>query len=167
MTETITSAAGIGSRDFWRAVGLRAIGAAVVAARDDNGPQGFLGLSTAHVSDDPPLMSVSVGKTTSALAPILGAGCFTLNFLTDAQEDLAKVFGGGGELKGAQRFTSATWDAMATGAPALVGAAGVIDCQVEQAIDLQSSMLVIGRVLAFRSEAGARPLVCYRGGYLK
>jgi len=55
-------------KDFWRAIGERAIGAAVVTAADIHGPAGFLALSATHLCADPPMMMVSIDKRTSALS---------------------------------------------------------------------------------------------------
>ncbi len=66
---------------FWRTLGERAIGATVVTTSGAEGPNGFLGLSAAHVCASPPTMVVSVDKKTSALEGILESGGFAVNFL--------------------------------------------------------------------------------------
>jgi flavin reductase (DIM6/NTAB) family NADH-FMN oxidoreductase RutF len=77
MTETAPPAGPtIDQRTFWRAIGNRASGSTVVTAQSDDGPAGFLGLSAAHVSADPPLMLVSIDQRTSALQTILAARHF-------------------------------------------------------------------------------------------
>jgi len=62
--------ADIGPGAFWRTLGARPIGATVITAMGEGGPEGFLGLSFAHVSAKPPTVLVSVGSTTSALGAI-------------------------------------------------------------------------------------------------
>src|SRR5687767_2671308 len=94
---------------FWRALGQRAIGATVVTAKDGNGPKGLLALSASHISADPPMMLVSVDRKTSALETIRESGAFAINFLPDTAADLAKAFGGGGGVSGAERFAGAQW----------------------------------------------------------
>ena len=71
----------IDAKLFWRALGQRAIGSTIVTARSEQGPAGFLGLSASHVSADPPLMLASIDKRTSALATVLAARHFAVNFL--------------------------------------------------------------------------------------
>src|SRR4051812_23924730 len=123
MTEIAGVSYVIDIRSFWRAVGLRPVGASVVTASSDAGPRGFLALSATHLCADPPLMMVSVDEKTSAIETILSAQHFAINFLAAGQTSLATIFGGRGELKGADRFATAEWGSIATGAPTLVGAA--------------------------------------------
>ncbi len=151
---------------FWRAIGVRAIGPAIVTATGASGPAGFLALSTAHLSADPPMMMVSIGLQTSALQTILQARHFALNFLSQDDQDLATEFGGKGQLKGADRFTTRNWTTLVSGAPVLPDAVGAIDCQLEEAIERYGSVIAIGRVLAYTSNSKKRPLVSYSGSYL-
>src|SRR4051794_36267721 len=60
----------IDSKTFWRLLGMRAIGAAVVAAQGSKGPAGFLALSATHVTANPPTMLVSISRKTSALSAV-------------------------------------------------------------------------------------------------
>lgn len=153
-------------RTFWQAVGLRAVGTAIVTAEADYGPRGFLALSATHLSAEPPLMMISVDKKTSALQTILDAGHFAINYLASEQAELAGPFGGKGELKGADRFQLGSWSTLATGAPVLDGAAGVIDCRVEEVIERFGTAIILGRVVDFAAAPDVVPLVSYKGGTL-
>jgi flavin reductase (DIM6/NTAB) family NADH-FMN oxidoreductase RutF len=157
----------IDARTFWRALGQRAIGSTVVTAQSSEGPAGFLGLSATHVSAEPPLMLVSVDKRTSALATILAARHFAINFLPRECADLAEMFGGKGERKGSDRFDPGRWGRLATGAPVLLEAVGAIDCALEETIDRGGVAIVIGRVVDVLDGADREPLVHFRGGYLR
>lgn len=163
MTDSATAPRVIDGRTFWQAVGLRAVGTAIVTAEAADGPRGFLALSATHLSADPPLLMVSVDKKTSALEAILASGHFAINYLATTQAEIAGPFGGKGELKGADRFTSANWTTLATGAPVLEGAAGVLDCAVEETIERGNSVIVIGRLVDFTGAEGAMPLVSWKG----
>jgi flavin reductase (DIM6/NTAB) family NADH-FMN oxidoreductase RutF len=153
-------------RSFWQAVGLRAVGTAIVTAEADEGPRGFLALSATHVSADPPILSISVDKKTSALATILDAGHFAINYLATSQAEVAAPFGGKGDLKGADRFTTAEWVAGSTGAPTLVGASGVLECEVVESIERYGAVIVFGRLVDFAATPDVTPLVSYKGKYL-
>ena len=74
------SAPGIDARTFWRVLGQRATGMTIVTARDEAGPAGLMALSAAHVSADPATMLVSIDRKTAALATVLGARHFAVNF---------------------------------------------------------------------------------------
>jgi flavin reductase (DIM6/NTAB) family NADH-FMN oxidoreductase RutF len=156
----------IDAKTFWQAIGCRAVGAAVVTARDAAGPAGFLALSATHLSADPPRMMVSVDQRTSALATIRNAGHFAINYLRREQEELAAIFGGKRDLKGADRFVAGTWAAFVTGAPALGDAVGVLDCMVEEIIERDGTAIVIGRLVGHRAASDAQPLVSFRGKFL-
>jgi flavin reductase (DIM6/NTAB) family NADH-FMN oxidoreductase RutF len=153
-------------RQFWQGIGQRVTGSTIVTARSDGGPAGLLGLSATHLAADPPTMMVSIDKRTSALATILSARHFAINYLPAGQRALADVFGGKSELKGADRFSTATWITLATGAPILEGAVGALDCEMIEAIERLNAVIVLGRVVATVSDPLAAPLMHFRGGYL-
>jgi len=157
----------IDMKQFWQAIGQRATGSTVVTARSDSsGPAGLLGLSATHLCADPPTMMVSVDKRTSALPVILEARHFAINYLSAAQRELADIFGGKSDSKGADRFTTVGWGSLATGAPPLSDAVGVIDCELVETIERYNVLIVLGRVVAVSSNPSAAPLVHFRGGYL-
>jgi flavin reductase (DIM6/NTAB) family NADH-FMN oxidoreductase RutF len=152
-------------KTFWNAVGQRAMGVSVVTARGPDGPAGFLGLSTAHVCADPPTMLVSIDKKTSALSAVLASRHFAINYLARDQQAIADMFGGKSSLKGAERFGTAAWGALSSGAPVLQDAAGAIDCALEETIERFGVVIALGRVVDFA--AGTRePLIFFRGKYL-
>jgi flavin reductase (DIM6/NTAB) family NADH-FMN oxidoreductase RutF len=156
----------IDQRTFWRAIGNRASGSTVVTARSGDEPAGFLGLSAAHVSADPPLVLVSIDKRTSALQTVLAARHFALNFLPREAADIADMFGGKGSKKGAERFDAGRWGTLRTGAPVLLDAVGAIDCQLEETIERHGVVIAIGRVVAVLDGVDKAPLIHFHGGYL-
>lgn len=156
----------IDPRTFWRAVGKRATGSTVVTARSDEGPAGFLGLSATHVCADPPLMLVSIDRRTAALATILSARHFALNFLPHDTAAIADMFGGKGPQKGAARFDIGRWGTLKTGAPILLDAVGAVDCRLTETIERHGVVIAIGQVVDAVDGTGAAPLIHFRGGYL-
>lgn len=156
----------IDTRTFWRLLGMRAIGAAVVTAKGSKGPAGFLALSAAHVTASPPTLLVSIGRKTSALSAISESGSFALNYLPKERDDLARLFGGQGDEKGADRFKLGEWTALATGAPVLVGAVGSIDCRVEESIERHDVIIFLGRIVDWVQNSSKQPLISFAGGYL-
>ena len=152
-------------KTFWRTLGERATGATIVTAQGADGPAGFLGLSATHVCADPPMMVVSIDKKTSALQQVLESKHYAINYLAQDQQPIADMFGGRGDLKGADRFTTATWDKLSSGAPVLENAAGAIDCVLEEAIERFGVVICLGRVVDFATST-REPLVFLRGQYL-
>ena len=154
------------AKTFWRAIGSRAIGVAVVTSQGAGGPAGFLALSATHLTASPPTMLVSIGQSTSALAPILESKHFAINYVAKSREDLAKEFGGQGTLKGADRFVPGQWRTLKTGAPTLIGAVGVLDCELEEAIERHNTVIAIGKIVAFEQTADVQPLISFAGKYI-
>jgi flavin reductase (DIM6/NTAB) family NADH-FMN oxidoreductase RutF len=153
-------------KTFWRAIGQRATGSTIVTARAAEGPAGFLGLSATHVCADPPTMLVSIDMRTSALAAILAARHFAINYLPRDAEALADVFGGKGAQKGADRFEAGRWGKLTTGAPVLLDAVGAIDCTLEETIERHGICIALGRVVDFLEGPRNDPLIHFRGRYL-
>jgi len=161
---TMTEPKPIDARTFWRALGARALGVAVATARGADGPAGFLALSATHLTADPPTMMVAIDKRTSALAAVLQARHFAVNFLARGDEALADMFAGKTEVRGAARFAPGRWGALTTGAPVLNEAIGAIDCVLEEAIERFGVTIAIGRVVDFVTRDG-EPLIFFRGAY--
>lgn len=155
----------IDAKAFWGAVGQRALGVSVVTASGADGPAGFLGLSAAHVCADPPMMLVSIDKRTSALQAVLQSRHFAINYLARHQQEIADIFGGKSSLKGADRFKTAVWGVLSSGAPVLQDAAGAIDCMLEETIERFGVVIAIGRVVDF-SAGTSEPLIFFRGRYI-
>ena len=153
----------IDARTFWQAGAMRAVGVAVVTARSAAGPAGFLALSATHLSADPPLMTVSIGKTTSALATVREAGHFAINYLARGDGEIADAFGGKGTLQGADRFALGEWTALATGAPVLATGVGAMDCRLVDIIEQEAAVIAIGRLVDFVSDLGRQPLLSFGG----
>jgi flavin reductase (DIM6/NTAB) family NADH-FMN oxidoreductase RutF len=153
----------IDAGSFWKALGARSVGVAVVASRDASGPAGLLALSVTHLCASPPILMVAIGNTTSALPVIVGSSRFSINYLANTDKDLADVFSGKGPLKGAARFDPKRWSTLVTGAPTLVGAIGVLDCVVEETVERYGTMIVLGRLVGFSPVSGDRPLISFAG----
>jgi flavin reductase (DIM6/NTAB) family NADH-FMN oxidoreductase RutF len=156
----------IDAKSFWQAIGQRAIGVTIVTATGSDGPAGLLGLSATHVTADPPTMLVSIDNKTSALASVLEAKHFAINYLPQGAEDIVDLFSGKSPLKGADRFEAGRWGTLATGAPVYEGAVGVIDCTLDEVIERHGVSIVLGRVVDFSADGDSAPLVYFRGRYL-
>lgn len=155
----------IDGRTFWKALGCRAIGVAIVTAQGTEGPAGFLALSATHLSASPPMMMVSIGLTTSALGAVRQGNHFAINYVAKGSDALVKEFGGGGTLKGADRFLPGAWATLESGAPTLVESVGVIDCRLDELIERHGAVIALGRVVAY-SASTLEPMISFRGGYI-
>ena len=161
----MTTPTPVDARAFWGTIGQRATGVTVVTASGPNGPAGLIALSATHVTADPPTMLVAIDRRTSALAAVLAAGCFAINYLPRGAEAEAEAFGGRTEAKGADRFAPGRWTTLITGAPTHVEALGVMDCEMEETLERHGVTLVLGRVLAVAAPGAGEPLIYFRGKY--
>ncbi len=160
---TVASGQEIDAKAFWSALGQRAIGMTVVTADSEEGPTGFLGLSAAHVTANPPTILVSVEHKTSALAGILARRHFAVNFLPADAAKVADTFGGRAGISGAARFAAGEWSTLSTGAPIYRNALGVFDCTVDEVLPRGEVSIIIGNVVAAAWRADGDPLVFFRG----
>jgi flavin reductase (DIM6/NTAB) family NADH-FMN oxidoreductase RutF len=162
-TLTVTSGQEIDAKAFWTTLGQRATGMTVVTADSDDGPTGFLGLSAAHVTANPPTMLVSVDRKTTALAGITSRRHFAVNFLPANAARVADAFAGKAGLSGAARFAAGNWCVLSTGAPVFCDALGVFDCAVDEILQRGDVSIVIGKVVAVASRSDGDPLIFFRG----
>ena len=160
-----TGRAPIDAKTFWHALGARASAVAVVTAQGTDGPSGFLALSATHLSADPPMLLVSIDKRTTALAAVLAARHFAVNYLPKGEEALADMFGGRTGVRGADRFAAGRWRTLATGAPIFVDAIGALDCKLEDTLERFATVIAIGRLVDFVGRDDGDPLLFFRGRY--
>lgn len=110
------------------------------------------------VSADPPSLLVcinSVGRTARAIA---ASGIFCVNLLAEEQRLIAEVFAGLVRTE-CGPFSAGAWRTLATGAPALVGAAAAFDCRVATEVAHGTHSVFIGTVVDLA--VGAGPTLAY------
>lgn len=126
---------------------------------------GLTATSVSSLSVEPPTLLICVNRAASSLAPLLAERSFAINVLRPHHEPVADRFAGKGGLKGPARYDGADWTRLATGAPVLADALAAFDCELEEAIERHSHVIVIGRVVASRITENADPLLYWAGGY--
>lgn len=164
-TRKILSARDIDAAAFWRSLGQRASPVAIVTADNGGKPAGFFALSAAHVSADPPTMLASIDRKTAALEVVLAARHFAVNYLSAGQQKIAEAFAGKTAAKGAARFTAGHWTTLQTGAPILEDAVSAFDCTLDQVIERQNTVIVIGLVAALAFSENNETLIYCSGSY--
>ncbi|MFG1296891.1 MULTISPECIES: flavin reductase family protein [Xanthobacter] len=126
---------------------------------------GLTATSVSSVSVEPPTLLICVNRTASSLAALLKHRTFAINVLRPQHEEVAGRFAGQDGLKGPARYEGADWTRLSTGAPVLADALAAFDCELEDAIERHSHVIVIGRVVASRVTENAEPLLYWAGGY--
>lgn len=154
-----------GSLAFRAAMRKLAGAVSVLSVGQGEARTGLTATSVSSLSVDPPTLLVSVNRTASASASLLAEQAFAINVLRPHHQALADRFAGRHGVSGAARYEGAEWSRLATGAPVLTDALAVFDCELEDAIERHTHLIIIGRVVASRVTEGADPLLYWAGDY--
>lgn len=143
------------------AMGCFASGVTIVTALDEEGPVGFACQSFASVSLDPPLVLFCADHRGRAWPRIREAGRFTVNVLSEQQDELCMRFG---SSRGA-KFEDLDWTESAWGTPVLPNGLMRVHTEVYAVQEAGDHDVVIGRVLELDVLDHDRPMVFYRGAF--
>ncbi|WP_455354318.1 flavin reductase family protein [Streptomyces sp. SYSU K217416] len=147
---------------FRDVLGRFASGITVVAAADPDGaPVGLACQSFASLSLDPPLVLLSIGKSSTSWPKIQHAGRFGVSVLAADQRDVCAALGRRGEDK----FTGVDWELSEHGAVRITGALATIDCALDAVHEAGDHYLVTARVLALDAREDGTPLLYFRSDY--
>jgi len=137
----------------------------VITVGDGDEASGLVVTSAISLSADPPLLLACVNRTASSHLLLERYGRFGWSSLGAAHQGVAERFSGFGGVKGPDRYAGTKWETAVTGAQLLKGAPTAFDCTVEEMIDRATHSIVIGRVRAIRTTAGAGALIYWNGGF--
>ncbi len=135
----------------------------ITAVGEDGAPRGLTSQAFIGLSTTPPLMLVSVDKTSRTLVALRHAGKFVVNFLKAGTDDLVRVFAS----KAEDKFGGVPWDPSPTagGAPILRQASvAYAECHTIQTIEAGDHWIFIGSVEGGQV-LGGTPLLYYRRTY--
>lgn len=144
------------------AFGAFLTGVTVVTTRGPDGaPRGFTANSFSSVSLDPPLLLISIAKTSSNFETFSKATGFGVNILSEGQKQISNDFARPVQ----DRFAGLSWDWGPHGAPVLAGVSAWFDCAMDRVIEAGDHAILLGRVMAFHAGTAAG-LGYYRGSYV-
>jgi flavin reductase len=123
---------------------------AIVTARAGKVRNGLTATAVCSVSAEPPTMLICVNRRATAERIIAESGAFAINFLTQDQHQIARLFSTS-KLSADERFSEGKWVSLVTGAPVLDDAVAAFDCQVEGCHTSGTHHIYIGRVVAAAS----------------
>lgn len=133
--------------EFKTAMRLVASAVFILTARSDGQINGLTATSLCSVSTEPPLVLVCINSGAAAERLISGSGTFAINFLTEDQHRIARLFTGT-EFTPEERFQEGAWGKLITGAPVLDGALAAFDCVVGSQLSHGTHTIFFGRVVA-------------------
>lgn len=143
---------------FRNAMAPLASSVTVVTTDGAKGKAGVTVSTMCSLSLEPPSVVVCVHNMSQALEPIVGNGHFSANVLSEDQSRVAMAFAGQIEEYRDDRFASAEWEQLVTGAPVLKGAMAAFDCNLVDTKPFGSHVILIGEVVEVASQA-VSPLV--------
>jgi flavin reductase (DIM6/NTAB) family NADH-FMN oxidoreductase RutF len=129
----------------------------VVTSHRDGRPHGTTVSAFCSLSLEPPLVLVSLARSSDLLAMVTESRVFGINVLNHGQQDLAINFA----RKGADKFDGVDW-ALDRGVPRIVGAATWLVCGLEQLHEGGDHLIAVGLVQHADSSAGNPLLYRYR-----
>jgi len=151
----------IESQELRRVMGHFATGVTVITTVDKDGkPNGLTANAFMSLSLNPPLVLISVDKGATCYACFEMQNGFTVNFLSEDQEDISRRFA----TKGADKFAGIQWRAGSNGAAILEGVLAFVECKISQCYEGGDHTIVVGEILNANA-AGNRPLLFYKGKY--
>jgi flavin reductase (DIM6/NTAB) family NADH-FMN oxidoreductase RutF len=148
----------VSTTDFIQAMGQHVSSVCVITTGHGEDRFGLTATAVASVCAQPPRLLVCVNKSGATHDKIVEADCFCVNVLAETQDVVAKAFAG---MLGPKfdRFGIAQWTTMRTGAPALIGAAAVLDCVVAERFEQFTHTVFFGEVVSVSSRLGEDALL--------
>ena len=147
-----------GAEDQFReALACWASGVAILAAGDGGEIDALTVSAFSALSEDPPLVMVSVGEQTSILPMLLEEQRFTVSILATDQRVTAGAI--------AQRLPGSEEVFDSLEAPAVKGALVVLNCVLWNAYEGGDHRIVVGRVEQISFGDAMEPLLYYRREY--
>ncbi|QYK51739.1 MAG: flavin reductase [Anaerolineales bacterium] len=144
-------------------------GVTVVSASHQGSQHGMTVNSFTSLSLEPPLVSISLEKSTRTHQLVLQAGRFGVSILAASQQELSDRFAGR-ESEQSDRFEGVNVFTLETGSPLLQEAIAYFDCRVSVTHDAGTHTIFISEVLAAgapANQAGSQPLVYFNRAYRK
>jgi flavin reductase (DIM6/NTAB) family NADH-FMN oxidoreductase RutF len=155
----------IDSKTFRQVMREVASPVAVVASGEPGARSGLTATAICSVSDNPPTVLVCVNQNAIAHRSIIDRGCFSINFLSSDQEDIAILFSGVNKIYGEDRFAVGQWDRGAIGAPLLRDAICNLECQLVGHQAVATHTVFIGELISGHKFGSNGALLYQHGAY--
>jgi flavin reductase (DIM6/NTAB) family NADH-FMN oxidoreductase RutF len=147
---------------FRQVMGNFATGITVVTTLDKSGkPYGLTVNSFTSVSLDPVLVLVCLDNKLSGLQSFIDSKHFGVSMLSDAQEDVSRMFA----KKDSERPASIYFQGELLGVPLLRNSIAVMECEVVAKHPAGDHTIFVGRVEHADVLEAAKPLLYFRGKY--
>jgi flavin reductase (DIM6/NTAB) family NADH-FMN oxidoreductase RutF len=132
----------------------------VVTSRHIAQLNGMTATAICSVSTDPPSILIVVNRANRSHELIRKSGVFTVNALSDAQEQLALHFAS----SSLEAFHSVAYSVGLNGCPIIDNCASFLECVVDSQIESGTHTIFIGRVVA-SGDGDGLPLLYFNGAF--
>ncbi|MGI8407959.1 MAG: flavin reductase family protein [Actinomycetota bacterium] len=146
--------------DLRTAASRFASGVTVVTTARDGELHGMTASSFASVSLEPPLVLISLDKSSRTRGIVLEVGTFAINILSGEQEEVARAFA----VRGDKTFESVPHHLDKSGAPFLNGALASLSCSTVEVVAGGDHDVFIAEVIAVEARPG-EPLLYFDRDY--
>lgn len=165
MLSTMVPASSSDRDAYVRAMGQVATGVSIVST---DGPAGRFAMTVSafsSVSADPPIVLACINRKSPLATAIRGNGVFCINVLGADQAGIADRFAGRPRHGRAYDFSAANWRGDEARPPRLGDAVAAFDCDLDNAVDQGSHLVIFGRVVAVHGGDDNHALVYARRTY--
>lgn len=145
-----------------------ATGVVLVTASYNGINHGMTVSSFTSISLDPPLVLISLERSTRTRDLVLGSGKFAVTVLARSQQAISDRFAGR-HTEYEDRFAGLPVEIMSSGIQVVSGALMYLDCRLEYVYEASTHSLVIGEVTAVKDGAASsdenEPLIYFNRAY--
>lgn len=138
-------------------------GVTVATTFSRDGPRAITVSSFTSVSLEPPLILISIAKTSSLHDQFKRTDAFAVNFLADDQKSVSDRFAG--RTKAKDRFEGIRFTRGVTGSPIIEGVRAVIECRSWRVYEGGDHSILVGEVVSAKALNRKRPLVYFSQQY--
>ena len=131
---------------------------------DDNVGHGATVNWVTQTSFDPPMLAVSVEKSSRSIDLVRRHGVFAINIYRSDQRELAGQLGKRFANR-PDKFRGISWGTGTTGVPLLIDALGHVECSVRDEVDSGDSVVFIAEVVGADVRGSGHPLTMESAGF--
>lgn len=141
---------------------MAGLGAAVnvITSDGESGLSGCTASAVCGVTDEPPTLLVCINRSSRNNAIMRENGRLCVNVLAADQREVAMRFSAK-NLSIEERFASADWDRLATGAPVLRGAVSALDCKIASVTEVGTHTVFFCQITAALTDAERDGLIYF------
>lgn len=147
MTTPTTLPDAISKEDFRTTMGLFAGAVTLITTGEGDDRRGLTATAVCSLTDSPPSLLVCLNTSSETCDAVERNGRFSVQLLSDVDQDLALAFAGATGLTGADKFQAGEWTECGGGQPRLHSALASVSCVVDGQNTVGSHSVLIGRIV--------------------